>query len=264
MYANDAEAAFRFGIFQESLTKIDELNEARTPGSATFAINKFADRTQTERRLPSSSRLSHKFGKFGRGRAATDQWEQLDEPSGSTNSAFQTRQLDHIAALPAQFDYRSIPGALSTPWDQWVPNFCGNCYAIGAAACLESQVWLASDRTQPLQRLSISQATNCHPDFPDAGCENGGEFEDVWQYYLQYGAIPQSVYPYDNGDGSTHNCTYDPTKVRMRVRALANFPSPFPFPLSPFALLPFYFLRFRYSLRSPNVARMFAPMWTFT
>ncbi len=212
MYATEAEAAHRFGVFQETLAKIDELNKARTPGSATFAINKFADRTQAERRLPSSPRLAQKFGMFGRGRGATDQLEQLDEPAASLH---QTRQFERNSALPPAFDYRSIPGALSTPWDQTVPNFCGNCYAIGASGVLETQVWLISDRTQPLQRLSISQATNCHlPAFSTDGCENGGEFEDVWQYYGVYGAMPQSAYPYNNGDGATHNCTgYDASQV---------------------------------------------------
>jgi len=181
------ENEVRFAYYQANMKQIDDLNaESAITGGATFAPNRLTDQSPAE--------IQRLMG--------------FRRPVKRTHSGASTFGGNDMA-VPADIDYRH-DGAITPVKDQLTPKFCGNCYAISATGALES-VWFLSGNRTKLQALSVSQATECET--VDGGCEDGGEPQNVFDYYLKKGAELETDYPEDNGDGKTHKCQFNANKV---------------------------------------------------
>jgi len=197
-YATTEEAARRFAIFSQARLDVMALNAASAPGTATFALNALADLTDAEK-----SRL--------RGYRYNPNRVRKYEPVKKV-----------MKAIPDDYDLRAL-NATTRVWNQLEHGnyqFCGNCYAIAATGALETTWFLSGSYNGTVVPLSISQATDCPGN--GEGCENGGEVEDVFAYYLNKGSETESDYPYDNQDGSTHSCKAKSSKTVVTPSSWAD------------------------------------------
>jgi len=171
VYASEAEEKYRFGVFQQTLKRIEELNEGET--FRPHGINQFADMTQEE--------FAAKYLM----------------PKG---------QMDLIHARMAQAPLLELPEVELPTTFQWNSSFvtpvknqeqCGSCWAFSTTENIES-VWAIAGNT--LVSLSPQQIVDC--DKTDAGC-NGGNPPTAYEYVIKAGGLElESSYPYTAKDGT--------------------------------------------------------------
>ena len=163
-YKNIEEYNYRFGVFKENLKIIDNMN--RLNPRATFAVNKFADRTPLEMKKLASGRRS----------------ENYRDPC----------RVNQITGTPKLVDWTYLMGKAR---DQ---GNCGGCWAFATSAVVEGRLALAQGRTQVTDRLSPQYLIDC--DDANDGCDGGFEawgFEFLEKHKLCY----ESDYPYVGKQG---------------------------------------------------------------
>lgn len=164
-YLTQDEYNFRLGVFEANLKVIDTLN-AKNP-RATFAVNKFADRTQEEMK---------------RMRGAV-----VPEHRRSNKAARTLREIDGTSV-----DWTHL-------WND-VKNqgYCGSCWAFSATATFEAR-WAIKSGIDHIDELFAEQelvdcVLNCH------GC-NGGFMDYAFEYLVDKAFCHESEYPYTGVDG---------------------------------------------------------------
>ena len=161
-YGTSEEYAYRLSVFESNLKLIEKLNKLNP--EATFAVNKFADRTPEE-----MSRLrGYRGGK-------------------------QTNKV-HVSPVNAQ----------SVDWtDMWTSvkdqKACGSCWAFSATAGFESRYALNSGAKKVSKLFAEQELVDCDPQ--SDGC-NGGLMTYAFEYLEENGFCLESQYPYTARDGT--------------------------------------------------------------
>lgn len=89
--------------------------------------------------------------------------------------------------LPASFDWRTVPGAVSPVKDQ---GSCGSCWAFAITAALESALVIQS--AQPVLDLSEEHYISC--DDKSYGCQGG--FMESADFVVRSGLTDEASFPY--------------------------------------------------------------------
>jgi len=181
VYTNE-EAASRFAIFKRNLKVIDRLN--KQSGTASYAINKFADLTPQERAM------RYKMTYFR---------------SGYSDELYRPLQVA-ATDIPASFDWRTNSSAITAVKDQ---GQCGSCWAFSATEEIESQ-WIL--KGNPVVNLAPQQIVDC--DTTDAGC-GGGDTPTAYQYVIKAGGMQaETTYPYKAKD---MKCSFNVASVVAKI-----------------------------------------------
>jgi len=170
-YEAAEERARRFGVFQESLRKIEESNAV--PGrSYQLGVTKFADVT------PEEFRKSHLSG-FDSGRS------RLPFANAKHLGTYRATGQE----TPQAWDWRT-KGAVTPVKNQ---KTCGSCWAFSSTGALEG-AWQRA--TGKLVSFSEQQLVDCSWSFlGDHGCL-GGKQEHAFDYYEKHGICTEDSYPY--------------------------------------------------------------------
>jgi len=127
-YSSEAEYNFRLGVFEANLQTIAELN-AKVP-SATFAVNKFADRTPAE-----------------------------------LNQLMAFKQPEHAQPAPQSLSQGRLMGT-SVDWSGlWTETKnqgrCGSCWAFSATATFEARFALKAGQQTVTELFSEQELVDC-------------------------------------------------------------------------------------------------------
>jgi len=166
-YANNAEYLHRMAVYVVNAQRVQQLN-ANSNGGATFAINEFADLTETE--------FAEKYlGSL---------------PSSIPEESRDVLSLTGVGA-PDTYSWNS-KGKLTAVKDQ---KQCGSCWAFSVTENIES-VWMIAKGLSPsdIKPLAPQQIVDC--DKRDGGC-NGGDTPSAYQYVISAGGMDtEESYPY--------------------------------------------------------------------
>ena len=173
-----AEELTRFRIFVENYHKIIKLNAEHD--SATFALNKFADLTDTEFKVQYAS------GAF---------------PASRKVVAANTVSSSSIGNLPDSVDWRN-KGAVTPVKNQ---GQCGSCWVFTVTGVIEGFYFINNGK---LVSFSEQQVVDCDTD-QNQGC-NGGWPYLALEYMAKNGLETEEDYPYTAQDGT---CNYDKSKA---------------------------------------------------
>jgi len=188
VYATPAEKEHRFKIFQETLKRIETLNEGEP--FRPHGINQFADMTQEE--------FAAKY--------LMDK-SVFKQMSHRKNIAPAMDLSKFESTLPASFDWRTHTPAVLTPVKN--QEQCGSCWAFSTTENIES-VWALAGNT--LVSLAPQQIVDC--DTTDAGC-NGGNPPTAYEYVIKAGGMePETDYPYVAKDTK---CTFNKADVVAKI-----------------------------------------------
>jgi len=188
VYANDAEKQMRFKVFQQTLKRIDELNEGEP--FRPHGINQFADLTQEE--FAAKYLMDKSFFRDAEPRMSYAPLLKVDAAPGS---------------LPASYDWRDNKTPVVTPVKN--QEQCGSCWAFSTTENIES-VWALAGN--PLAVLAPQQIVDC--DTTDAGC-NGGNPPTAYEYVIKAGGMElETSYPYVAKDTK---CTFQSSKVVAKI-----------------------------------------------
>ena len=173
-YGNSDEYSYRLSVFEDNLKTIAELN--RKNPLATFAVNKFADRTKQEM-------------KALRGLSATPKYRSV--------AAAEVADLKDV-------DWTGYWGKVK---DQ---GQCGSCWAFSATAAYEARYHLSQGKSSVETYFAEQQLVDC--DHQSEGC-NGGLMDYAFQYLETHKFCGESVYKYTARDGKCKDskCTDGPT-----------------------------------------------------
>jgi KDEL-tailed cysteine endopeptidase len=165
-YGSTDEYSFRLSVFAANLKIIDELRI--TNPEATFAVNKFADKTPEEMAVRRGVRIpEHKLA----------------------------RDIVHTAPVAGKsVDYTNMWSAVK---DQ---GQCGSCWAFSATAAFESRLQIATGKVTDL--YAEQELVDCEPQ--SSGC-NGGLMDFAFEYLETHGFCAEDSYKYTARDGS---CAY--------------------------------------------------------
>jgi len=182
-YSSDAEAGYRFRVFQDNMERAQELS-ARDP-SAQFGVTRFMDLTPEEFRaqyLMNNLNMTH--------------------PTAPVVDTISPR------AVPSTFDWNNKAGIVTPVKNQ---EQCGSCWAFSATETIES-TWAVANRNLPI--LGPQQIVDC--DTVDQGC-NGGWPYDAYQYVISAGGQDTEVaYPYVGYD---QTCAFVPSAVAAKLKS---------------------------------------------
>jgi len=174
VYASEEEKAYRFSVFQQTLKRIEELNEGEP--FRPHGINLFADLTQEEFR----SKYLMPKGSFANRHSRMAQAPVL--------------KLNDNVEIPTTFNWYNN-GSVVTPVKN--QEQCGSCWAFSTTENIES-VWAIAGNT--LVSLSPQQIVDC--DTTDDGC-NGGNPPTAYEYVIKAGGLEtEKEYPYTAADGT--------------------------------------------------------------
>jgi cathepsin L len=105
------------------------------------------------------------------------------------------------SAIPASWDWRTVPGVLTPVKNQ---GQCGSCWAFSATECIESGFAIMQNTTAPI--LSPQDVTSCTPNPQDCGgtggC-NGATCELAYSFVASSGIYYNQQWPYT---GTTGTC----------------------------------------------------------
>lgn len=116
--------------------------------------------------------------------------------------------IDGPAPLVTSLDWRNKDG-----YDWTTPiraqGDCGSCYAFGSYGAMEACLDIRDN--QPNRNIDLSEQfmVSCGPDwYPGKimGC-NGGYADGTFSFIEDYGAIPESCFPYTSGGGTVPPCS---------------------------------------------------------
>lgn len=136
-YADEAEEAYRFSVFQISLKRAAANNAVNrnAGGGNVFGVTRFSDRTQEEFDRANKGRKGHSTVEQKTGRSP-----RIRQPTGSST--------------PVSIDWAAL--GYTTPVKN--QGQCGSCWAFSATEQIESTYMLAGYAAQP---LSAQQITSC-------------------------------------------------------------------------------------------------------
>eukprot|EP01087_Luapelamoeba_hula_P025025 TRINITY_DN972_c0_g1_i1.p1 TRINITY_DN972_c0_g1~~TRINITY_DN972_c0_g1_i1.p1 ORF type:complete len:367 (+),score=62.35 TRINITY_DN972_c0_g1_i1:28-1101(+) len=191
VYDTVEEHERRFGVFASNLDLIDKLNAQNS--RAVFAINKFADLTQSE----------------FKGQYCTTRVVPQEQTGIGYAPLFSQEQ---IQALPKSADWRS-KGAVTPVKNQ---GQCGSCWAFSTTGNVEGQWFLANhtDKNGKIVSLSEQNLVDCdhqcttydNQQSCDSGCD-GGLQPNAYTYIIKNNGIDtESSYPYEGVDDT---CRYN-------------------------------------------------------
>ena len=157
----------RFAIFKENLVRIEQWNKEMP--SATFGLTKFSHWTDEE------------ISNFLLPESIMDA-PRPDEP----------QEVPYSGKIPSYFDWRQHNAVTSVKNQE----SCGDCYAFGTAAAVES---MRAIKHGVLGDLSEQEITDC--DSQSKGCE-WGYLYTAMNIAKDIGLVPLSTYPYENKQGT--------------------------------------------------------------
>jgi len=188
-FRDQQEREERFGVFQENLQTINQLN---AQGKTKFGLNKFALLSKEEFR---------------------SQYLNLKTiPRSPNDPVAEEYSQQQISAIPDEFDWVS-KGAVTGVKDQ---GSCGSCWAFSATGNMEGQWFLAG---HPLTSLSEQNLVDCDHECLDKndcdqGC-NGGLQPNAYNYVIKNGGIDtEASYPYEGIDDT---CKFKSTSVGAKI-----------------------------------------------
>jgi hypothetical protein len=177
-YGTTDEYNFRLGVFAENLNTIAQLNEANP--LATFAVNRFADRTPAE--------MKQRMG--------------LNVPAHVSRKIASSVHKPVVNAADQDFKY-----LWASVKDQ---GQCGSCWAFSATAAFEARSELKNKHVDTL--YAEQELVDC--DTQSAGC-NGGWMDNAFTYLQSHGFCQESAYKYTARDGTCayakNSCSVGPT-----------------------------------------------------
>jgi len=186
-YSSAQEHVSRYNAFKSNLALVRHLNRQ---GTATFALNKFADLTQEE--------FAAKYLRL--------------MPIGQM-SRKETLAFDRTVEYPDKKNWVD-DGAVTKIKDQ---KNCGSCWAFSATGAMEGAYFLAH---KELPLISEQQLVDCEQDcmiYPgttqqvcDEGC-NGGLMPNAFTYAIRVGMVSEDDYPYVGVD---QTCKLDTSKIK--------------------------------------------------
>ena len=156
-YGNSDEYSYRLSVFEDNLKTIAELN--RKNPLATFAVNKFADRTKQEM-------------KALRGLSVTPKHPVNFVPVKNAK----------------EVDWTGYWGKVK---DQ---GQCGSCWAFSATAAYEARYHLSIGKDKVETYYSEQQVVDC--DKSSSGC-NGGWMDYAFEYLHGHPFCSEDEYPYE-------------------------------------------------------------------
>jgi len=174
----------RFDIFVDNMRFVEQYNAMQT--SVMLGMTPFADRTPEE--------FQDQYrGFLGGSHATTMSCQDTYTPSGASDKMV--------------FDWRE-KGVVSPVKDQ---GQCGSCWAFATAETAESAWALQNSSSSSWVPLSPRQLVDCSTE--NAGC-SGGYIDAAMRYVVDYGLLPEEIYPYTPNDGPCeiplHNTVFRP------------------------------------------------------
>jgi hypothetical protein len=162
-YGSTDEYSFRLSVFASNLKMIDELRI--TNPEATFAVNKFADKTPEEMAVRRGVRVpAHRLA----------------------------REIVHTAPTAG------VSVDFSGMWDEVKDQGqCGSCWAFSATAAFEARSQMAAGKVTNL--YSEQELVDCEPQ--SSGC-NGGLMDFAFEYLEENGFCTEAQYKYTARDGT--------------------------------------------------------------
>jgi C1A family cysteine protease len=171
-YKSDTEFLIRFNIFKDNLAIIRQLNsESNISGSATFAVNKFADISALE--------FKHLY--------------LMTNLPPYTPTASEVPTLR--AGAPTTWDWRTKSGVITAVKDQ---GQCGSCWAFSATENIESSAAILLKKNAPV--LGPQQMVDCTDTC--YGCGGGWPYLAFQDVIKRGGEDTESTYPYTARDGT--------------------------------------------------------------
>jgi C1A family cysteine protease len=183
-YNSMSEYDFRLQTFNENVKTIEELKKANP--HATFAINKFADRTPEEMK------------------------KRMGYTAGMNAKACEQIKID--ADVSKAKNFQMYMGQVK---DQ---GQCGSCWAFSAIGAAEGRYNYHLSRPRVEVSFSESQLVDC--DTTSAGC-NGGLMETAFEFFEDHDMCSASDYPYDPHDRTCHE--EDCKQKGIRVSSCSTF-----------------------------------------
>ena len=131
-------------------------------------------------------------------------------PTPPTTKSLAEQHSDHLSrGLPPSFDWRTKPGVVSPIRSQYIPKWCGSCWAHAVTSSLADRVNVL--RTSPEYKggtgsvmLSVQNYLDCAG--WTVGTCNGGSWERAFEWAANNGVCDDSCSPYKGVDGS---CGHD-------------------------------------------------------
>lgn len=194
-YAKDEEQK-RFGIYKENLQRAAEMQEkirrVNPYSDAEFGENSISDVSQKEFLETHLGLLDDNVSLLTRIMIN----RKIQEQTQASADNRQEVALEGVLAYPASYDARAL-GYVTPVKNQ---KSCGNCYAFGAIALVESAFIKAG--IGPFD-LSEQQITSC--DSYNRGC-SGGQISLALDYIKNTGLTSENSYPYTSMTGSSGSC----------------------------------------------------------
>jgi cathepsin L len=163
-YVNDAEYAYRLGVYRSNLDFIEEHN--RQNFGFSVAMNQFGDLTV------------HEFSSI---------YNNYQHDSNRTVSKF-VHVHNPLVEMAATVDWRT-KGAVTGVKNQ---GQCGSCWAFSTTGSTEG-AWKLSKGA--LVSLSEQQLVDCSGSYGNYGCD-GGLMDNAFKYFMSKGAYTEGSYPY--------------------------------------------------------------------
>ena len=191
-YKTNQEAAYRFKVFSQNLTKLYlfgiNVDNFKFNQDNVDDLPLFMDLTQEEFQ---TKYLSIKFSQ-----------EEI-ETKRFGNELLKMKSRDTI---PDSFDWRE-KGAVTDVKDQ---GFCGSCWAFSTVGNLEGQSKIINNK---MKSLSVQQLIDCDRE-KDLGCD-GGYMNNAFDYINKNGGLQTDEdYPYKYWN---FDCQVDKSKYYLKV-----------------------------------------------
>lgn len=125
-------------------------------------------------------------------------------PTATATGSVAAEHRELIAAgLPASFDWRSLAGVTSPIRSQYLPSWCGSCWAHAVTSSLADRVNVLRQRSDYNGgRGSVMLAVQNYLDCAKlAGTCDGGSWERAFEFASSSGVCDDSCAPYKGVDG---------------------------------------------------------------
>ena len=106
------------------------------------------------------------------------------------------------AGIPTSFDWRTVAGVVSPIRSQYLPEWCGSCWAHAVTSSLADRVNVLRTRDGYTgQRGSVMLSVQNFLDCGTAGKCYGGSWEKAFEWAASHGVCDDSCAPYKGKDG---------------------------------------------------------------
>jgi len=183
-YTDFEEYSYRYTVFQNTLQRIDKLNDGRPhQEAALYGITQYADLTPGEFR---TKVLKHR----------PSQNVVADTAELSQDAGRRKRSVNSVVTRvqPDRFDWRDqkVVGAVRNQGD------CGACWAFSTVETVETMYAI---KTGQLPELSVQQVIDCAYN-GNYGCQGGDTCAALaWMNVTKVHIIPERDYPFTHATG---------------------------------------------------------------